>query len=149
MNCLNRWLTLGLLAAVPVVAGCDEQAAATAKHEPPATVEKTDTAGISRVTLTPHAMQRLDIKTAATTQEKSPRSQAMQTAIPYSALLYDTQGNTWVYTSPKPNVFVRAPIDVDFIQNDVAYLKSGPEPGTNVASVGVAELYGTEFTVGH
>jgi hypothetical protein len=149
MNCLNRWFTVGLLAAVPVVSGCDKQAAATVKQEHPSTVEKTETEGISRVTFTDHAMQRVDVKTAAVTEEKSPRTQATQMAIPYSALLYDMHGNTWVYTSPKPNVFVRAPIEVDYILNDIVYLKSGPDPGTSVASVGVAELYGTEFKVGH
>jgi hypothetical protein len=31
----------------------------------------------------------------------------------------------------------------------MAILKDGPPAGTVVASVGVAELYGTEFKVGH
>jgi hypothetical protein len=44
---------------------------------------------------------------------------------------------------------VREQIDVDYIQEGLAYLSRGPAPGTSIATVGVAELYGTEFEVGH
>lgn len=69
--------------------------------------------------------------------------------VPYSALIYDPHGQTWIYTSPKPRTFVRHKVEVDYIQGKVAVLKDGPPTGTVVASVGVAELYGTEFKVGH
>jgi hypothetical protein len=149
MNRLNLWLSVGLIAALPLISGCEKPAGAAAKVELPAIVEKIEGSDLSRVTLTESAMRRLGVETAAATEGKSPRTESRQTAVPYAALLYDPQGNTWVYTSPQARVFVRASVDVDFIQNDVAYLKSGPAPGTNVATVGVAELYGTEFTVGH
>jgi hypothetical protein len=32
---------------------------------------------------------------------------------------------------------------------DYAILTEGPEPGTSVVTVGVAELFGAEFSVGH
>jgi hypothetical protein len=64
-------------------------------------------------------------------------------------LIYDPQGQTWIYTSPSARTFVRHKVEVDYIQGDVAVLKDGPPTGTVVASVGVAELYGTEFKVGH
>ena len=149
MNRLDRWFAIGMIAALPQMSGCDKPAGAAAEHEHPATVEKIDGSELSRVTLTEHAIQRLDVQTAATTEEESPRTKSSQMAVPYSALLYDPQGNTWVYTSPQPRTFVREKVEVDYIQNDVVYLKSGPAPGTNIATVGVAELYGTEFTVGH
>ena len=69
--------------------------------------------------------------------------------VPYSAVIYDEHGNTWVYTSPKPLEYVRAPVTIDFIEGDVAVLKDGPPNGTAVVSVGAVELYGTEFEVGH
>jgi hypothetical protein len=72
-----------------------------------------------------------------------------RTAVPYSALIYDTQGETWVYTSPAPRTFVRHKVDVDDIEGDVAVLDEGPPIGTVVVSVGVAELYGAETKVGH
>jgi hypothetical protein len=40
-------------------------------------------------------------------------------------------------------------VEVDYIEGDTVVLNDGPAPGTVVASVGVAELYGTEFAVGH
>jgi hypothetical protein len=68
--------------------------------------------------------------------------------IPYSALLYDVKGDAWVYTSPEPLSFVRQPIHIDYIEGDRALLLQGPTPGTNVVTVGVAQLYGAETGVG-
>jgi hypothetical protein len=148
MKRLNQLVALGCLAMVPFVAGCQEQAA-QAEHEHPASVEHVPGSDISKVTITEPAMKRLDIRTGTVTEEKSPRSEKTQTAVPYSSLIYDPQGKTWVYTSPQDRVFVRQEVEVDFIQGDLVYLAKGPEVGTNVATVGVAELYGTEFAVGH
>jgi hypothetical protein len=68
--------------------------------------------------------------------------------IPYAAVVYDLQGATWVYVSPEPLVFHRAPVTIDFIQGDLAILSDGPAVGTEVAIIGVAELYGTDTGVG-
>jgi hypothetical protein len=57
--------------------------------------------------------------------------------IPYSALLYDVTLS-----------FVRQPIHIDYIEGDRALLLQGPTPGTNVVTVGVAQLYGAETGVG-
>lgn len=69
--------------------------------------------------------------------------------VPYSALIYDPNGETWVYTSSSPRTFVRQEVEVDYIEGDMAVLDEGPSPGTVIAVVGVAELYGAEFKVGH
>jgi hypothetical protein len=76
-------------------------------------------------------------------------SGAKRSVVPYSALIYDSRGQTWVYTSPSPRTFVRQKVEVDQIQGDTGVLSDGPVVGTAVASVGAAELYGTEFKVGH
>ena len=68
--------------------------------------------------------------------------------VPYSAVIYDLQGATWVYVSPEPLVFVREPVTIDYIQGDLAVLSDGPPVGTEVATVGVAELYGADTGVG-
>jgi hypothetical protein len=75
-------------------------------------------------------------------------SGALQKVIPYSAVIYDLTGDTWVYTSPEPLTFVRQPISVDYIEGDMAVLVDGPDAGTLVATVGVAELYGADTGVG-
>lgn len=148
MNRLNRWVSVGLIAAIPQVAGCQRESA-QAEHEHPAKVEHIDGSEISKVTLTEHAMKRLDVRTGAVTEEKSPRTEAAQKAVPYSSLIYDPTGKTWIYTSPEARVFVREQIEVDYIQGDLVYLANGPEVGTTIATMAVAELYGTEFEVGH
>ena len=95
---------------------------------------------------TERAMERIGIQTAEVTEENhSP----LQKVVPYSALLYGPEGQTWIYTSPEPRVFVRAVVEVDRIAGDKVYLNNGPPVGTKVATVGVAEIYGTEFEIGH
>jgi hypothetical protein len=75
-------------------------------------------------------------------------SGTLQKVIPYSAVIYDLTGDTWVYTSPEPLTYVREPISVDYIEGDVAVLADGPPVGTLIATVGVAELYGVDTGVG-
>ena len=70
-----------------------------------------------------------------------------QTTIPYSAVIYGVEGGTWTYTSTGPLTFVRAPITVASVQGDVAILSEGPDPGTEVVTVGGEELLGTEFAI--
>jgi hypothetical protein len=94
-------------------------------------------------------MKRIDVQTDAVSEQLSPRTKAQQKTVPYAALLYDTRGKTWVYTSPKPNVFVRTEVEVEFIKGGTAYLTTGPDVGTQIAKVGVAELYGAETKFGH
>jgi membrane fusion protein, multidrug efflux system len=72
-----------------------------------------------------------------------------QKVVPYSSVIYDLNGVTWTYTSPEALTFVRHPISVDYIEGDVAVLTDGPSSGTTIVVVGGAELFGTEFGVGH
>ena len=68
--------------------------------------------------------------------------------VPYAAVIYDVNGGTWVYTK-EPNAlsFVRQSITVDYIEGDLAFLTDGPPAGTEVVTVGGAELYGAETGV--
>lgn len=68
--------------------------------------------------------------------------------LPYSAVLYDPSGNTWVYTNPERLVFVREQIRIESMAGDDVILADGPDAGAAVVTVGAAELYGTEFGVG-
>lgn len=76
-------------------------------------------------------------------------SGTLRKVVPHSSLIYGAHGETWVYTSPEPLTYVRHPVRVDYIEDDLAVLSDGPPAGTDIASVGVAELFGTEFEVGH
>lgn len=65
----------------------------------------------------------------------------------YAAVIYDVNGETWVYTNPELLVFIRQSISVDYIEDDLAFLTEGPPAGTEVVTVGGAELYGAETGV--
>ena len=92
-------------------------------------------------------------KTKLTTGQKVfvelPLSAKLQrSTVPYTAVIYDLKGDTWVYTSPSPLTYVRHHVKVDYIDDDTAILTEAPPVGTNVVSVGVAELFGAEFGIG-
>jgi hypothetical protein len=60
-------------------------------------------------------------------------------------VLYDPDGATWTYTSPKPLEYVRANITVKSIDGQRAILTKGPAPGTAVVTLGATELWGVEY----
>lgn len=116
---------------------------------PPAVLERVEGTDLSRVRLSEAAAERLGVQTAAVSKATAGNAGAAKKVVPYAALVYDGNGETWVYTRPEPLVFVRAPVVVDRIEGEFVYLTDGPPAGTEVATVGVAELYGTEFEVDH
>ncbi len=69
-------------------------------------------------------------------------------AVPYSSILYDTEGQVWVYTSPSKGVFVREKVVVSRIDNDLAFIQEGPATGSEIVTVAVIELYGLESGIG-
>ena len=62
----------------------------------------------------------------------------------FISLVYDTEGNTWIYASSEALTYVRTSVKVDSIQGDDAVLLVGPPAGTQVVSVGAEELFGAE-----
>jgi hypothetical protein len=155
MRSVGLWILAPLVAGLPLAA-CHQTQADAAHHSKPATVEPVEGSELSRVLLSARAAERLGIETAAVRDTQVTVANSAPTAapaprqvIPYAAVLYDPNGKTWAYTSPDSLVFVRHPISVDYIEGDVAVVSNGPPGGTPVVTVGAAELYGTEFGVGH
>ncbi len=72
-------------------------------------------------------------------------SESPRTVVLYSSIIYGQQGETWVFVNPEPLTYMRYPVSIDYIQGDLAVLSEGPEIGTQVVTVGAAELYGSEF----
>lgn len=107
----------------------------------PAQVEPIEGSELSRVILTEDAAQRIRLETATAAKE------GKRTTVPESAVWVDLDGETWVYTNPEALEFVRAHVVVDHYRDGVAYLTKGIAPGTVVASVGVAELIGSELGI--
>jgi hypothetical protein len=122
------------------VAGC-AQLPVAASPEAPAVLAEVPGTGLHRITLTEHAVERLGLKTEATGTD----AQTQKLTVAYWAILYDSEGKTWVYTNPEHLVFVRQSITVERINGDVAQLTDGPPAGTAVVTTGAAELFGAEF----
>lgn len=148
MNDRMRWITSVAVAGGLALAACGRSPAAH-KAEHPAEIVPIEGSELSRVTLTARAVERIDLRTDEVREQRVAGSDASRRVVPYSALIYDPEGVTWVYTSPEPHSFVRHKVEVDHIDGDTAVLRDGPPVGTVVASVGVAELYGAELKVGH
>ncbi len=140
----DRWMVALLFVACLPLAACKQTSeTAAAEDASPAKVEHLQGADPTRVTLTEEAAKRLDIQTA--TIRDMEIGGAQHKVIPYAAVLYDTEGNTWTYSSPSPLVFVRHKITVDRIEGEMAVLSDGPAAGTSVVTVGAQELYGSEL----
>lgn len=68
--------------------------------------------------------------------------------VPWSAIIHDIHGGTWVYENSAPQTYLRRRVEVRFVAGANAVLSRGPAPGGQVVSVGAAELFGTEFGTG-
>ncbi len=112
----------------------------------PARLEPVGDTGLNRVILTERAAERLDIQTLPVAETDIDGEQRL--VIPYSAVIYGLNGETWAYINPERLTYVRDPIMVDYIEGELAVLTTGPPVGTQVVTVGVAELYGTDTGVG-
>jgi RND family efflux transporter MFP subunit len=64
--------------------------------------------------------------------------------IPWSAVVHDIHGGTWVYEKTGDHTYVRRRVQIHHVVNDTAVLKSGPAKSKTVVSVGAQELFGTE-----
>ena len=110
--------------------------------EKAAKVEKAD-GGQSKVILLEEAAKRLGIETAEVASLPAGRE-----SVPYSAVIYDAEGHSWVFTSGEELSYVKAPITIDRIDGDTAILAEGPPVGTAVVSQGAEELFGVEDGIG-
>ena len=132
-----------LLAAL--IAACGQEPADTGS-EAAVVVEAIDGSELHRITLSEHAAARLAIETGEV-QEATVAGERRK-VVPYAAVLWDSTGAAWVYTSPEQRVFIRAPITVDRIDGDQAILIDGPDSGTAVVIQGASELWGSDTGVG-
>jgi hypothetical protein len=129
------------IAALPV-AGCTEVETETATgYEPSTLTPVKGEEDLHRVTFTEEGARRVDLQTGAV------RRIGKDTVVPYAALIYSPEGETYVYTSPKHLEYLREEVEVDRIEGNRVLLSGGPSPGTEVVTIGAAEVYGTELEV--
>jgi hypothetical protein len=137
---------LVLIAGVVSLSACSEAASTgydyeTASHHEPAKLEPIKGTDVQRVIFDAEAAERVGLKTAPIRQNGQGK------IMPYAALIYDAEGGTYAYTAPEPLTYVRQEISIDHFDGDSVVLSDGPPAGTEVVTVGVDEVYGTEFEV--
>src|SRR4029079_5174663 len=59
-----------------------------------------------------------------------------QRVVPWSAVMHDINGGTWVYENTAPHTFVRRRVQVKYIVDDLAALETGPAPGAKIVTAG-------------
>jgi hypothetical protein len=101
---------------------------------------------LNKVVLTADAALRIGIKTAPVELRGSGTTAARLT-VPLSAVVYDPNGVTWVYTQVDTLTYVRERVTIAGVEGEDAVLGAGPTPGVKVVIVGAAELLGSEYGV--
>lgn len=154
----GRWAAAVLVTLGLGSASCTDASTVTGHRESPAVVEAIPGQDVKRVKLTERAAQRLGIDTvtigtgqATPPGGPSPSAGAPATVVPYSAVLYDPAGVTWVYTVPQPLTYVREKVVVATVggsSGTEAVLSQAPAPGTAIVTTGAIELWGAELGVG-
>jgi hypothetical protein len=146
---LPMWHRNAAAIAVALIAAGSQFAAPAARADSPAPpIEETQATlknvgfGISRITLRAKAVRRIDLQTGEIRED-----QTGQKTAPFSSIIYDRDGDAWVYKVSAPLTYVRESVVIERIKGDHAYLKEGPPAGTQIVTVGVPELYGTEVGV--
>ena len=138
---------LVLITGVVSLSACGEASSGydyeTASHHVPAKLEPIKGTDVQRVIFDAEAAKRVGLKTAPIRQD------GQETVIPYDAVIYGADGKTYAYTAPEPLTYVRQGISIDHVVGDSVMLHDGPPVGTEVVTVGAAEVYGTEFEVAH
>ncbi len=109
-------------------------------YDKPAYVVESEKVDMSAVVLTEKAAERLGIQTIDIFRN--------QLTIPYSAVIYDVYGDTWLYVNPKPLVYVRKQIYVNSVDNEQVTLSKPLLKDTTIVTVGVPELSGVEHGIG-
>jgi hypothetical protein len=134
-----------IAASVVSLSACTEASSGydyeTATHHEPAKLQPIKGTDVQRVIFDAQGAKRVGLQTAPI------RRNGQGKIMPYAALIYDADGNTYTYTAPEPLTFVRQEIDIDHLDGDSVVLSAGPPAGTEVVTVGVDEVYGTEFEV--
>jgi len=137
----RRWGVAALLILALLAPACREEASAGSDGGEPVTLEPIEGTDLTRVVLTERAAARIGIETAAVGDVGS------RLAVPESAVWVDVNGDEWVYMTHDSLMFLREAITVVRYDGGLALLSDGPAAGTQVVTVGVAELIGSEFGI--
>jgi hypothetical protein len=139
---IARLLASGLvvLAAGLAVSACSE-VESNLRESYPYKVEPLKGGDVQRVTMADETAALLPVETAAVGRE------GKRTVVPHEALIYNPDGDSFVYTKPKAETYVRALVKVVRVEGGEAVLSDGPPAATTIVTTGAAELLATEYEI--
>jgi hypothetical protein len=138
----GRVIGAGLAVVVALsLSACKEVESEDAEGYVPAKLEAVKGADdeLQRVIFTKEGAERTAVETVEI------RRAGDHKVIPYAGLIYNDEAKTFVYTSPKPREYLRAPVTVDRIDGDRVLLSKAPPTGTKIVTTGAVEVYGAEI----
>jgi len=139
------------LTMAATLAGCSGASTPAADEAPVSlkAVTAADGTRLKQVHLVDHAIERLGITTGTVHQASATLAgvTAPHKVVPYSAVVYDSDGSSWTYVNTAPQTYVRQRITVAAIQGETAVLTAGPADGTTVVTQGAPELLGAEAEI--
>ena len=145
---VSAMVVILLLLALTAWAATAGQGSAIQVEQPPqATVASVEGSDLALVTLTSDGAEKLGLEVV---RVEPADHQLGGLAVPYAAVVHGADGTTWVYASAGSVLrFRRQVVEVAAVEGPRAILTAGPSVGTDIASIGSAELYGAEFEIGH
>ena len=131
---------LALVAPVLGLSACSE-VEENVRETYPYKSEPVKGTGLSRVTMADETAGLIPVKTISVRQD------GRRKIVPHSALIYNPDGDAFVYRKPKPQTYIRAPVEVAEVVGDRAVLSDGPPAGATIVTMGAAELLATEYEI--
>jgi hypothetical protein len=136
----SRLLVGGLTVTALAVSACAE-VESNVRESYPYKVEPIEGGELQRVSMADDTAGLIPVRTAEV------RALGKHKVVPHVAVIYNPEGDAFVYTKPKAETYVRAPIDIRRVVGGRAVLADGPPVHTTVVTVGAAELLATEYEI--
>jgi hypothetical protein len=139
---IARLIASGLLVLTAglTVSACSE-VDSNLRESYPYTVKPIKGSDVQRVTMEDETAALLPVKTATVGRA------GKRKVVPHEALIYNPDGDSFVYTKPEAETYVRAPVKVVRVDGGEAVLSDGPRAATPIVTTGAAELLATEYEI--
>jgi hypothetical protein len=131
---------LVVLAAGVTVSACSE-VESNVREVYPYKVEPIKGSDVQRVRMEDKTADLLPVETTTV------RRAGNRKVVPHEALIYNPDGDSFVYTKPEAETYIRAPVKVARVEGDEAVLSDGPRAATTIVTTGAAELLATEYEI--
>jgi hypothetical protein len=131
---------LALVACGLAVSACSE-VESNLRENQPYKVEGPEDAAIKTVKMEDATAALLPVETNTVHRE------GKRKIVPHDSVIYNPDGDVFVYTKPEAETYIRAPIEIVRVTGARAVLSDGPPAGTEIVTTGSAELLATEYEI--